>query len=156
MIAKNVKWDNAAATLDNAAHLRIWKTNFPYQIHEKVRRYVYDSSPRRPDFQLVLSDRERSPEEKIQSGAPDAKTPAMKQYSAGSEYSKMYDIIRENVVYDLSRVFYKVICNGAIDSNYQDAVSGKLSMAWTTKMRTAKISIEKDIKKIQTLFDSFK
>ena len=78
------------------------------------------------------------------------------KYSAGSEYSKMYDIIRENVVYDLSRVFYKVICNGAIDSNYQDAVSGKLSMAWTTKMRTAKISIEKDIKKIQTLFDSFK
>lgn len=89
MIAKNVKWDNAAATLDNAAHLRIWKTNFPYQIHEKVRRYVYDSSPRRPDFQLVLSDRERSPEEKIQSGAPDAKTPAMKQYSAGSEYFSM-------------------------------------------------------------------
>ena len=78
------------------------------------------------------------------------------KYSAGSEYSKMYDIIRENVVYDLSRVFYKVISNGAIDSNYQDAVSGKLSMAWTTKMRTAKISIEKDIKKIQTLFDSFK
>ena len=86
MIAKDVKWENDAAALDNAAHLRIWKTSFPYQIREKVRRYVYDSSARRPDFQLVLSDRERSPEEKIQSGAPDAKTPALKPYPAGSEY----------------------------------------------------------------------
>lgn len=86
MIARKAEWNRDSVLLDGTALFRVWQHDFPNRIQEKVRRFVYDPSGRRPDFQLTLSDRERAPEEKIQSGDSAVKSPAMKQYSAGTMF----------------------------------------------------------------------
>lgn len=77
------------------------------------------------------------------------------KYADGSDSARMYDIARENVVYDLGRIFYKCIADGAIPDTFTDVIKNG-NVSWSTKIRIVSRTINADLKKVQEAFDGFK
>ncbi len=75
---------------------RVWQTSFPHAIAERVRRHFQGDKDRR-DWQLSLSDSERSPEQILQNAkTPEEKKaaihPADKLYNAGTQQFSVVEI----------------------------------------------------------------
>lgn len=79
--------------------LRIWDTDLPNPITERVRRYNQGPKDRR-DWQLSLSDTARSPEQVIQQPKDDAERanavlPVEKYYAPGTHYHSLVEVSPE-------------------------------------------------------------
>jgi hypothetical protein len=78
---------------------RIWGTDFPHAIAERVRRYNQGPKDRR-DWQLSLSDTDRSPEQVIQQPKDDAEkasavSPTEKYYAPGAHHYSLVEVSPE-------------------------------------------------------------
>ena len=69
----------------------IWHTNFSRRLEERTRRFVYDTS-NREDFQIALTDSNRSPENVIQSDDPAAILPVRHGYRKGTTFQSLTSI----------------------------------------------------------------
>ncbi|MGE5530916.1 MAG: hypothetical protein ACM3VW_02205 [Bacteroidota bacterium] len=77
--------------------LKVWATDLPYQIEERVRRFALGEQDRR-DWQLSLSDTDRSPEHLAQTPPkggepqPTLKLPDLREYPAGYQRYGLVEI----------------------------------------------------------------
>lgn len=98
IIPKNADGERQADGAWHCGHLRfrVWATDFPHTVAERMRRYALAQTGFRPDWQLSLSDTDRSPENVAQEPTAEQqaglKLPELHDYVPGDHHFSLVEI----------------------------------------------------------------